>query len=50
MKCKPEDKNYHKYVNATEISKLVHKFKNQNQPYKIQWNIKLALKEQEPGK
>ena len=28
----------------------MHKLKNKNQPYEIQWNIKLALKEQKPGK
>ena len=27
MKSKPKDKNYHKHVNATELSKLVHKLK-----------------------
>ena len=29
IKCKPDDNNYHKYVNAIEMSKLVHKLKNQ---------------------
>ena len=50
MKSKPGEKNYQKYVNATEMSKLVHKLKNKNQPYEIQWNIKLDLKEQKPVK
>ena len=50
MNCKPGDKNYNKYVNATELSKLVHKLKDQNQPYEIQWTIKSALKEQKAGK
>ena len=31
MKNNPEDKNCHKYINATEISKLVDE---------IEWNIK----------
>ena len=44
MKSKPGEKNYQKYVNATEMSKLVHKLKNKNQPYEIQWSIKLTLK------
>ena len=44
MKSNPENKNYHKYVNATEISKLVHKLKNQNQTYEIEWNIKILTK------
>ena len=50
MKTKPGEKNYQKYVNATEMSTLVHKVKNKNQPYETQWNIKLVLKEQKPGK
>ena len=45
MESIPDDKNYHKYVNATEMSKLVHKLKNQNQPYEIQQNIKSSLNE-----
>ena len=38
MKSKPGEKNYHKYVNSTEKSKLVHILKNKNQPYEIEWN------------
>ena len=50
MKSKPGVKNYQKYVNDTEMSKLVHTLKNNNQPYEIQWNINVVLKEQKPGK
>ena len=48
IKYKPDDNNYHKYVNATETSKLVHKLRNH--PYEVKSNIKLVLKEQKPGK
>ena len=30
MKSNPEDKKYHKYVNATEMSKLIHKLKTKS--------------------
>ena len=27
FKCRPEDENYHKYINSTELSKTIHQLK-----------------------
>ena len=39
IKSNPNDKNYLQYKQATELSKLTHKLKNENKKYKISWKI-----------
>ena len=49
IKSKPNEKNYLKYKQATELSKLAHKLKNENQNYKISWKILQREKKSKPG-
>ena len=39
INSKPEDRNYLRYKQATELSKYIHKLKNENKNYELNWNI-----------
>ena len=39
INSKKEDRNYLQYKQATELSKLTHKLKNENKDYKLTWKI-----------
>lgn len=39
MNSKPEDRNYLQYKQATELSKYIHKLKNENKNYELTWKI-----------
>ena len=49
IKSNPNDKNYLQYKQATELSKLTHKLKNENKKYKINWKILQREKKTKPG-
>ena len=39
INSKPEDRNYSQYKQATELSKHIHKLKNENKNYELTWKI-----------
>ena len=39
INSKPDDKNHLQYKQATELSKLIHKLKNENKNYKLTWKV-----------
>ena len=41
INCKPENKNYHQYINSTELPKSVHKLKQTIADHDLSWNILL---------
>ena len=49
IKSNPNEKNYLQYKQATELSKLTHKLKNENKKYKISWKILQREKKPKPG-
>ena len=51
INCKPDQRNYNKCVNSTELSKLVlHKLKNEGEEYKLNWKILEKVNKHKPGK
>ena len=50
INCKPDNRNYNKYVNSTELSKLIHKLKNEGEDYKLNWKILERVNKHQPGK
>ena len=49
INSKPDDKNHLQYKQATELSKIIHKLKNENKNYKLTWKIIKREKKSKPG-
>lgn len=49
INCKPENKNYQKYIQSTELSKATHWLKSRNINFKIDWKIIAAAAQARPG-
>ena len=45
IKCKPENINYIKYINSTELLKLIHKINQENTDYDLSWTNLLKKKQ-----
>ena len=49
INCKQENKNYQRYIQATELSKTVHRLKSKNVNFKVDWKIISSEAEARPG-
>ena len=49
INCKPENKNYQKYTQSTELSKEIHRLKSKNINYKVDWKIIASEAKARPG-
>ena len=49
INCKPENKNYQQYTQATELSKTTHRLKSKNINFKVDWKIISSAAQARPG-
>ena len=49
INCKPENKNFQQYSQATELSKAVHRLKSKNVNFKVEWKIISSETKAKPG-
>ena len=49
INCNPENKNYQKYIQSTELSKATHWLKSNNINFKINWKIIASAAQARPG-
>ena len=49
INCKPENKNYQQYTQATELSKTAHRLKSKNINFKVDWKIISSAAQARPG-
>jgi len=49
INCKPENKKYQQYIQATELSKTAHRLKSRNINFKVVWKIISSAAQARPG-